>query len=332
MKGDDACPAYPVRPRYNRHISSGVLQGAAAILVNDSVGTSDDDTESGEAQQPTPMPRVRDLIASDPRSLERRRELEMIREESAGGRDPDQDNLDEPQPCDNDDGEPVQRAKEVYQPTTQEFEDHRHDHYPYRNWCPFCARARATGQRHLAASDGRRIPIIGVDYCFLTPDMRILRRDELAAMEEAEREALVKILLTREHAVNGQSGCIFGSVVPQKGVDEDQYAVAKISEAVSWMGHSRVIVKGDNEPALKHLVAETLKTLRVAIDGASDEHSAKYDPKSNGGTEVGVRIFKDQLRTLKLCLEDRIGKKVPIDHPIMTWLVDHTSNILNTRP
>ena len=61
------------------------------------------------------------------------------------------------------------------------------------------------------------------------------------------------------------------------------------------------------------------------------ETSAKYDSKSNGGTEVGVRLVRGVYRTLRLCLEARLGKKISVAHPIMAWLLMHVSLVLNSR-
>ena len=35
-----------------------------------------------------------------------------------------------------------------------------------------------------------------------------------------------------------------------------------------------------------------------------------------------------ELRALKLELEDRLGSKIPIHHPIMTWLVRHAAMVV----
>ena len=44
---------------------------------------------------------------------------------------------------------------------------------------------------------------------------------------------------------------------------------------------------------------------------------------------MGVRILRGLFRTLKLCLEGRIGRKLPINHPMTSWLLEHTSLLLN---
>ena len=35
------------------------------------------------------------------------------------------------------------------------------------------------------------------------------------------------------------------------------------------------------------------------------------------------------MRTLRLCLDARVGRKVPDSHPLMAWLLEHTALLLN---
>ena len=103
---------------------------------------------------------------------------------------------------------------------------------------------------------------------------------------------------------------------------------------VMWLGHTKVIVHSDNEPALQTLITESLDALRVKthnIDQIATEHPAAYDSQSNGGTEVGVKLVRGLFRTLKLCLESRIDKYVPINHALVPWLLQHTCMLLNAR-
>ena len=108
--------------------------------------------------------------------------------------------------------------------------------------------------------------------------------------------------------------------------------------------------RSDNEPAILKLLEESLKALRVgvktgeAVDDkeVSDEmrhyheqvgqqHPAKYDSNGNGEVENAIRRFSGLLRTVKLCLEKRLQQRVPTDHKVMSWLVEHVAWILTTR-
>ena len=44
--------------------------------------------------------------------------------------------------------------------------------------------------------------------------------------------------------------------------------------------------------------------------------------------ENGVKQFKGMFRTLSLALEGRIGVEIPVSHPLMAWLVEHTAELL----
>ena len=63
----------------------------------------------------------------------------------------------------------------------------------------------------------------------------------------------------------------------------------------------------------------------------SEEHQAKYDSHSNGGIEAGVQFIRGLFRTLKLCAEARIGKFIPVNHAIVSWLLEQAAFILNVK-
>ena len=61
------------------------------------------------------------------------------------------------------------------------------------------------------------------------------------------------------------------------------------------------------------------------------EHPAAYDSAGNGEVENAIRRFSGLLRTLKLCLEQRIQRRVPGEHKLMSWLVEFTAWLLTVR-
>ena len=74
---------------------------------------------------------------------------------------------------------------------------------------------------------------------------------------------------------------------------------------------------------------ELAKVECKSFEHLTKEQPAAYDSQSNGGTEVGVRLVRGLLRTVKLCLEARIGKYIPVDHAVMPWMVEHVCLLLN---
>ena len=98
------------------------------------------------------------------------------------------------------------------------------------------------------------------------------------------------------------------------------------------MGHTKLILKCDNEPAIKKLVEHSLRALRMEIkdlESITKEYPERYESQSNGMVEVGIKILRGHYRTLKSCLERRIGAAIPVDHPVLAWLLGHCCLIIN---
>ena len=92
------------------------------------------------------------------------------------------------------------------------------------------------------------MPQLGFDY---------LHGTESFALASGEEET-VKILVAKCH----QSKCVFAHVVPQKGFDPALYAVERLKRDVMWLGHTRLVLKSDNERAILVFLRNTLKVLQ----------------------------------------------------------------------
>ena len=76
------------------------------------------------------------------------------------------------------------------------------------------------------------------------------------------------------------------------------------------------------------------KTARVEVEDLEQifgEKAAKYDSKSNGDVENAVKHVTKLLWTLKWCLGKTILEKIPMSHPVLTWLAEHSAWLLDTR-
>ena len=62
---------------------------------------------------------------------------------------------------------------------------------------------------------------------------------------------------------------------------------------------------------------------------AVPEHSMPGESQSNGAAESAIQQVQDLFRTHKAALEARLKKTIPITHPLMEWLVEHVSHLLN---
>ena len=102
--------------------------------------------------------------------------------------------------------ESVKLSRDPGQPTEKEMEEHRCTHLPYRLWCKFCVMGRGRGVPH-KHSPGSSIPIIGIDYFFMTANgaekNETVEQAEGADPEEGhESNSLVKYILIRCSTTN----------------------------------------------------------------------------------------------------------------------------------
>ena len=118
-------------------------------------------------------------------------------------------------------------------PTLSDVLAHRATHYPYRPWCPDCVEGRGREFGHLACQprEGRSVPTVSFDYCFVGD------KGDIETQLEADAEpGSIKVLVVRDN----RSKAFFAHTVPVKGADEGGFAVKAIANDVIWLGYSRL--------------------------------------------------------------------------------------------
>ena len=225
-------------------------------------------------------------------------------------------------PTGDEECQPQRVLKDPGAPSQKDIDEHEASgHATCRTWCEACVEGRGIGEPHLRGKGQEStIPILAFDYLFVTPEEEIKTREGITPpeMEECQLEILV--------AIDTTSGGISSHVVKKKGVEDDRYSVDKLVEDVEWLGYSQIILKSDNEPAIIQVLDETLKSLKVGTtDQAMEEHPAPYDSKANGAVENAVGQIQGLLRTLEIALERSISKSIPLDHPVISWMVEHAA-------
>ena len=155
-------------------------------------------------------------------------------------------------------------------PSLAEIEEHRVTHYPYRSWCDECREGRGLGeQRGRHAGRPHDIPRVGIDYWYITTGGVQTRQDiaadfpqdvdgETSLVRAREEAKLMKCLIVRCH----ESKAVFAHTIPVKGRDEDNYVASLITTDVAFMGHVKLIIKSDNEPALLALAQAALQEIK----------------------------------------------------------------------
>ena len=74
---------------------------------------------------------------------------------------------------------------------------------------------------------------------------------------------------------------------------------------VEILGYKRVAMKSDQDTAMRPLQQRVQKAANVEMVLTN---SKRYDSKSNGKVEKTIQEVKGRIRTLKLHIQDRIGK------------------------
>ena len=211
-------------------------------------------------------------------------------------------------------GQVVQLPKGLPSPTLpskKEVEFHNLTHIPYRSWCPFCVAARRKNDAHKSSSGEKRtVPLFCADYCFVRED---------------DDDDTLSLCVGRLHP-----GCATVAI-PCESKGHDEYAVHRLRAFLKSEGISRLVYKSDQERALRKLLTDVVAEAQKNGDilSAVPESSAVGESASNGHAEAAVQQVEDQLRTCKAALESRLSKKIPTNHPVMMWLVEHVASLIN---
>ena len=88
-----------------------------------------------------------------------------------------------------------------------------------------------------------------------------------------------------------------------------------------------IILKTDQEPAIKFLVDD----ICVHRTGARTikESAPKGSKGSNGVIERAVQAVEQSLRTMKSPLDERMGVRIDVQHPVSSWLCEFVGYMMN---
>ena len=141
---------------------------------------------------------------------------------------------------------------------------------------------------------------------FVTPK-GISSRNELP---EEEQDGALTVLVLYCSATRS----VFAHVVPSKGLDPNGYVFEMMRDDVLWLGHRKVMIRSDNEPALLQVVDTALAAVKAKGVASNSEGPVPYDSQANGATENDVRLLKGSLRTN---LERQLQARIPLNHPVL---------------
>ena len=210
------------------------------------------------------------------------------------------------------------RLRDPGEPTQQEWDDHVKTHVPFRGWCPHCVRGRARNAPHpVVRREADSLPVVSFDYCDLGS------RD-MPEVEDGvnDNEGPTPVLVMHDSIAKN----VFAHAVPHKGTQHEgfHFAVQAVAANIESLGYQRIIVKGDQEPSLQAFLRRVRSHVRCEC---VPEQSAEGEPQSNGAAERAVQTIKGLCRTLRDALESNIKGPVPMDSPLMSWLVAHAGAV-----
>eukprot|EP00971_Amphidinium_carterae_P337087 6473751-Amphidinium_carterae.1 len=196
-------------------------------------------------------------------------------------------------------------------PSVEEVRLHRLTHTPFRSWCPVCiaARGRDPPHRRRGPRDLSQ-PQVHLDYFF---------------PRDGPGEDSITAVVMREE----QTRAIAAHVVPRKG-DVEWVVIQLHRDLLKWGVRGNLTMKCDQEESIKSLLDGLAKRRSEAEPSSRTiiEHSPVKDSSGNGIAEVSVRAVEEMTRCLKLGLEERIKKKISVQHKVFAWLVEHAADVL----
>ena len=116
-------------------------------------------------------------------------------------------------------------------------------------------------------------------------------------------------------------------LVPRKGT-EFQGIAKRAAKFIDQLGHNRVKLRCDSEPAIEALAREIAQA-RQEGSQTVPERPPVGESRSDGIIERAVELVASQARTLKAAPEHRIGARVPPDARILCWLLEFAAYLMD---
>ena len=211
--------------------------------------------------------------------------------------------------------------KSPREPTSQERALHEITHIPLRTWCRHCMRGRSKDVYHARLDCEHDVPRIGMDYMHISEQGVSHKAGEI---EKGETEVLTMLVLK-----DAWHKSIWVYPVEGKGVTAAEWLPSMVRKdmATSGLDNCMLVVKSDQEPAIRELQEEIARQRRAeGAVGTIIENSKVGDSSSNGRTERAIQELGGMIRTLKFALEERTGgEKIGIAHPIVPWAAKHAA-------
>ena len=211
----------------------------------------------------------------------------------------DEDAVDREGP--QEESEEFRKSRAAAEPTNEQKENHLlENHAVYRPWCEVCVNSRGLGTQHRRALKREAVesaegPRIFSDFFFMSTE------------EDSVPTLALKF---------SRSKRIAATALPRKGISE--LGCKFFCNFIKMTGVKRFVNFSDGEPAMRALKEESARR----VDGveAIPRECPVGDHQKNGDIEVAVRELKRQMRAVRMSLEQRLGRVLAEDDPLLMWI------------
>ena len=116
--------------------------------------------------------------------------------------------------------------------------------------------------------------------------------------------------------------------------------VKRVTEVIKRLGYAKIMLKSDQEPAIKDIgnktrdrawkdIEELQKEIQEGCGGqVAIQHSPVGESSSNGAVENAIQRIQGQIRAIKLDIETNSGTRMTPSHPVWPWLIEYAAQTL----
>ena len=242
------------------------------------------------------------------------------------------DNLQCMHPNDSDESVKPKMISSPSPPSRQEVLEHNITHLPFRCRCRHCVMGNAKADGHITTGSmaASEVLVVSFDYAFLGDRKSPMTsgQDEAKKDEYEEDDADVKQVTKVLVGCDAKSRVCTAIPMPQKGIDQDEWAAREALRFLELLGHTSVVLKNDQE-SNRGVVLRRLRTHRGDITPKMTGHSPVGESKSNGCIERTIQSVEGQIRTSRIATQRQLGRKLVPGSALFARMVVSASNLVS---
>ena len=201
-------------------------------------------------------------------------------------------------------------------PSEAEQAAHRLTHVPYASWCPSCLAHRARPDRHVRSGESHAdaTPTISFDFFYTKAD----------GQEEPDENTPDTVLAL----IMVCSQTSYTSCVPLQGKNQLDLMNRELIQFAQRLGHSEIVLRCDNEPAilqLQRLAAKTRQSMGLKTRMTT---SVAYD-HGNSLAENAIDRVRQLACSLMHQLHGRLGIQLSTSNAMWSWALRHSAFLIS---